>query len=298
MLYIYTIMLKIEYFDKKSTMDISGQIDWSIAAFEKKYNVFLTIHAMNGFWYKRDLSYLFPKWRYHRAAYCQNERYSRKRYDSFCLRECAAGVEKESLRSGEPFIHCCWKGVKELVVPFLWNDVLELIFYIGPFRGSEPPDEMRKAWELLPEFPSEACDDIIHEIRLLGSSFYSLRLLENRTVKNSVPNRGELIREYILRHSNGDISLEGLAKYLGVSPSRASHLCTAYLGVSFQEQVTNIRLKNAESLLKETNEPIKEIAARAGFANVYYFSRMFRKFFGYPPGTLRRKKSPDFRHDS
>ena len=60
------------------------------------------------------------------------------------------------------------------------------------------------------------------------------------------------------------------------------------LGVSFQEQVLNVRMKKAEFLLKETDEPIKEIAAKSGFSNVFYFSRMFRRFFGTPPGKLRR----------
>ena len=47
-------------------------------------------------------------------------------------------------------------------------------------------------------------------------------------------------------------------------------------------------MKKAEFLLKETDEPIKEIAAKSGFSNVFYFSRMFRRFFGTTPGKLRR----------
>ena len=32
---------------------------------------------------------------------------------------------------------------------------------------------------------------------------------------------------------------------------------------------------------------MKEIAVKAGFSNVYYFSRMFRRFFGETPGRFR-----------
>lgn len=290
MLYIYIIMLKIECIDKETSRDIFSQIAQSISAFEEKYAVNITIHTMSGQWYDRKLSYLFPRWRAHRASYCKLERYSRKKYNNLCLRDCAAGVEKESLRSGEPFLHSCWKGVKELIVPFLWNDVLELIFYIGPFKGENPPEEMRKYWNDLPDFSEDLYSGMVGEVRMLGYAFYALLLQENQRQNNELPNREELIREYILRNSGGKITLSGLARYLGVSTSRASHLCKTFLGVPFQEQVMNVRLKKAEALLRETDEPIKAVAAGAGFSNVYYFSRMFRKFFGYPPGSVRKKK--------
>ena len=294
---------KQECFDKNISPDISEQIARSISVFEKRYQAFITIHAMSGIWYKQDSTYLFPQWADHRADYCRRNRYIRRKYDKLCLRDCAAEVEKESLRSGEPFLHDCWKGVRELIVPFLWGETLELVFYVGPFRGSEPPGEMRQHWEKLPEFPQELCEEMIQELRTLGNSFYALLVHGNQHLKNIAPRRAELIRAYIHRHSDRGISLAGLADYLGVSPSRASHLCTSNLGVSFQELVMTDRLKKAESLLKETDEAIKEIAFKAGFSNVYYFSRVFKKFFGYPPGQLRRTKSsraaqPHFTHIS
>lgn len=297
MLYIYIMMLKIKYFDKNISPDITEQIIRSIAAFEERYRTSVTIHAMSGIWYRQDSTFLFPRWVAHRSEYCRQNRYSRRKYNKLCLQDCAAGVEKEALRSGKPFLHDCWKGVRELIVPFLWGDMLELVFYIGPFRGGEPPVEMQEHWESLPEFPMEEYCNMVQDVWQLGYSFYA-QLLQEKQQKYITPNRCELIRAYIHRYSDGEITLDGLAEYLGVSPSRASHLCTALLGVSFQEQVMNIRLKKAESLLKETDEPIKEIACRAGFSNVYYFSRVFRKFFGYPPGAVRKEKRGNLRKTS
>lgn len=280
-------MLKIKYFDKYSAPELADFLKWSIVSFESRHAVFLTIHTVSGRWHGRDGAYLFPQWMTHRADYCRFRRYTCRKYDKACLHDCAAGVEQESLRTGQPFQHFCWKGVTELVVPFSWDGNPELIFYIGPFRGSEPPEEFRADWATLPEFPEEKQETLIGECRLLGMAFYA-RLLQENCMENHFSNRREIIREYILRHGCGEIALCDLAAHLGVSVSRASHLCMSLLGVSFQEQVLNVRMKKAEFLLKETDEPIKEIAAKSGFSNVFYFSRMFHRFFGTTPGKLRR----------
>lgn len=291
MLYIYNIMHNIEYFDKYNAPSLPDFLEQGLVLFQKRHGVFLTVHAMSGRWYDTDGSFLFSKRMAHRAEYCVRKRYTCRRYDKMCLNDCAAGVEQESLRTGLPFLHTCWKGVTELIVPFVWDGILELIFYVGPFRGPEPPEkEFRPEWEKLPEFPREKREELVTECLLLGMAFYARLMQENRE-ENHCSGRREVIREYILRYGcGGGISLSGLASHLGVSVSRASHQCVELLGVPFQELVLNVRMKKAEFLLRETDEPIKEIAAKSGFSNVYYFSRMFRRFFGETPGRFRALK--------
>jgi AraC-like DNA-binding protein len=48
-----------------------------------------------------------------------------------------------------------------------------------------------------------------------------------------------------------------------------------------------LRIRAAETLLRTTNHPIKEIARRTGFSDVYYFSRVFKQRTGRTPGSLR-----------
>lgn len=282
-------MLKIKYFDKNLSSGLSDFIQKSIALFEKRHSVFITIHAMSGRWYDANGSYLFPGWVNHRAEYCRKLRYEQKENNRQCMKHCAAGIEHECLKHGKPFCHACWKGVKELIVPFLWNGDLELVFYAGPFQGGEPPEFMRKDWEKLPQMPEEEkLKEMILELQMAAYSFYARFSEGNLRRDFPVPKRSEEIREYILQHACGDISLESLAKHLGLSPSRTSHLCVLLLGVTFQDQVTNVRMKKAEFLLETTDEPIKEIAMKTGFSDIYYFSRMFRNFFGIPPGAMRK----------
>ena len=147
---------------------------------------------------------------------------------------------------------------------------------------------MKKEWEKLPSMPEEKIAEMILDALTMGFAFYArLTEKEHRDI-SQISNRREAIREYILRYGCGTISLKGLAKHLCLSPSRTSHLCVFLLGVPFQDLVTNVRMKKAEFLLERTDEPIKEIAMKTGFSDIYYFSRMFRKFYGIPPGAMRK----------
>ncbi len=280
-------MLKFQYFDKTTQSGIMDFFEQAIRLFEHRHGLKLTVHAMNSRWYSRNGGYLFSRWIAHHAKFCERKRYANPKYNRACMRDCAVEVEQESLRTGEPFLHNCWKGVTELIVPFLWEGTPELIFYLGPFRGSEPPEEFRSEWENLPLFPREKQENLILETQLLGLGFHARLLQENRT-ENPLPNRRERIREYILRHACEKISLSGLGHALGISESRASHLCMLQLGASFQDLVLRARMKKAELLLRETDEPIKAIAEKTGYPNIYYFSRMFRRFFHESPARFRR----------
>lgn len=48
------------------------------------------------------------------------------------------------------------------------------------------------------------------------------------------------------------------------------------------------RLGMAAGLLRSSDLPIKEIADRCGISDVYYFSKLFRRTHGRPPGEYRR----------
>ncbi len=281
-------MLKIDVLDQYTASSLSKFIDGAICRFQERHHVSLTVHAMTGRWYDADDQFLFLHWGTHRSRFCEWKRYRIRKYDKSCLKECGSGVEAEALRSGRPFRHKCWKGVMELVVPFVWDGVLELIFYVGPFRGERPSDGVfTSAWEVLPDYPESEQANLIEECLILGMAFH-LRMLQANQPEKPLPNRKEAIREYLLRHACGRITLAGLARHLGVSASRASHLCLTLLGASFQQLVLNVRMKKAGQLLLGTGEPIKGIAEKSGFSNVYYFTRMFRRFYGETPARFRR----------
>lgn len=55
------------------------------------------------------------------------------------------------------------------------------------------------------------------------------------------------------------------------------------------ECLLEARMLKAKELLSDTEKPIKEIAALIGYDHLTSFITAFRKFFGYTPGSIRRK---------
>jgi transcriptional regulator GlxA family with amidase domain len=50
------------------------------------------------------------------------------------------------------------------------------------------------------------------------------------------------------------------------------------------------RIAAARHLLSDTDLPIKQIAARLGYSNVYFFSRQFTAMAGVSPGIYRTSR--------
>ena len=82
-----------------------------------------------------------------------------------------------------------------------------------------------------------------------------------------------------------------LAQASYVSESNLYRKTKALLGMSPLEYVHHIRLKVAESLLKDSDMPISEIVMRTGFRSHPYFSACFKKQYGMTPGQYRREQT-------
>ncbi len=85
------------------------------------------------------------------------------------------------------------------------------------------------------------------------------------------------------------ISLADLAHQALLSVSRFSSEFRAHVGASPIEYVLHLRLRHATHLLRDRNLKIADIATRVGFADAFYFSRMFRRAFGVSPMQYRQR---------
>ncbi|NJL70287.1 MAG: helix-turn-helix domain-containing protein [Candidatus Competibacteraceae bacterium] len=55
------------------------------------------------------------------------------------------------------------------------------------------------------------------------------------------------------------------------------------------QYLTQLRLRAARHFLSESAISIKEVATKTGFADPQYFTRAYRKFWGYPPSKERQR---------
>jgi AraC-like DNA-binding protein len=79
---------------------------------------------------------------------------------------------------------------------------------------------------------------------------------------------------------------ERVARKLGVSPRYVQDLLQT-TGQSFTERVTELRLQKARRMLQSSGLAVTEIIYAAGFNDISYFNRRFRRRFGTSPTQLR-----------
>ena len=94
----------------------------------------------------------------------------------------------------------------------------------------------------------------------------------------------------IIRQVEGRVTVAELSETLYVSHDYLRHLFKEYSSKSPMKHIIEVRLDKAKHLLRETVDPVAKVAARAGFDNPYYFSRLFKQVVGKTPTTFRRQR--------
>lgn len=281
-------MLKTVFLDKFDPGSPGSYLAEAIYAAERLFGVTITIHDHRALLFDADGKPLLPGRDHHTHPYCRAGRYAVPEWNRSCLAECAFQAESAALCELRPFLHHCWKGVTELVVPVERGRTPVLIFYAGAFRGpGAPPAGFEAAHAALPPADEKSVSDLARLLTLVGHGI--LRALESsrESERRQPPSRKQQIRKFLDEHAHEPAALSDLARALHVSPSRAGHLVTAAFGCPFQELLLAERMTRARNLLLSTDYPQKEIARCCGFGTVHYFSRMFRRFYGMPPGRCR-----------
>lgn len=90
------------------------------------------------------------------------------------------------------------------------------------------------------------------------------------------------------RLTEEDLSVDLLARELGLSRSQLFRKIKALTGHSVLAFIRTYRLQRAQQLLKSTRLSVSEIAYEVGFKNPNHFSAAFKTEFGTPPGATRK----------
>ncbi len=101
-----------------------------------------------------------------------------------------------------------------------------------------------------------------------------------------------LIREmqnWLRAHLKEKISLTDLSEQFHLSTNAICSYFNRYLNTTFVSYLTELRMKRAEKLLKETSLNIKEIALECGYEDYFYFCRVFQRTYHCTPTQLRVK---------
>lgn len=106
---------------------------------------------------------------------------------------------------------------------------------------------------------------------------------------NRTARRAAILRTIENRSGDPNLSAVAVAKLLGVTP-RYVHLLLKETGKSFTHYLLARRLEKAALMLLDARwgrRKISDIAVEAGFTDLSYFNRAFRRSFGLTPTEMR-----------
>lgn len=95
--------------------------------------------------------------------------------------------------------------------------------------------------------------------------------------------------EYINTHLDQNVQIEELASLSGLSAFQLDSRIRNLFGFSTGQFITKARIDLASVKLKNSNQPIVEIARSAGYTDASAFTRQFRKMVGATPTAYRSR---------
>lgn len=124
----------------------------------------------------------------------------------------------------------------------------------------------------------------IEILTLISREMTPLNTIELRSQKTILD-----AMEYISNEMSRSLSIQELARHLGVSVSWLNLKFKSYTGMSPMQYIINFKVSRAQELLHTTDLSITEIAQMCGYDDPLYFSRIFHKHTKTSPREFRKK---------
>ena len=156
----------------------------------------------------------------------------------------------------EQIVHPALQAVANEIVSESVDDTFKLFFY------------RVKAEELI-------CRLLMELVKREETNIYALNIHDIQTIYK--------VREWRLEQLANPISIEDLAKYANMSPSKLKRLFKQIFGSSIFSYFQKLRMQEAARLLKEEKLSVSEVGYQLGFSNLSHFSRVFNEYIGMKP---------------
>lgn len=99
------------------------------------------------------------------------------------------------------------------------------------------------------------------------------------------------VEVYLEDFMGEQLNVADLASSLHMSYGHLSRLYKSRTGITLIERMNQLRLAKAHRLLQEQSLLIKEVAEQAGFRDIYYFSKAFKRKYGISPQAYRKSQN-------
>lgn len=132
--------------------------------------------------------------------------------------------------------------------------------------------------------------DFYQLLYLMVKSYRILEVDEERRRQNKNLEKLSKITDYVNENYTEDLTLEGVARVFGYSPTYLSKMFHKYAGVNYKSYVLDLRTEAGYRLLMNTRQSVLEIAIECGFPDSRSFANAFRKRYGMAPTEYRKKR--------
>ena len=135
----------------------------------------------------------------------------------------------------------------------------------------------------------------IHPLSAIGAIYEMIGILYGHCEKNVCAAEiqdaafGEILK-YINERYTEEISAGKVSLKFGYNESYFCRRFKAITGIHYSKYVQALRMERAQQLLRDGREPIGDVAWKCGFADVSYFTKCFRRLFGFTPTQYRERK--------
>ena len=200
-------------------------------------------------------------------------------------------MQRRCLETGSVCRYRCHAGLEEIIAPVrVFGEIAGFIMF-GQFRTTDTPPEftsghpeVRQFFRELPFFAPEEAGSLEVMAKVLLDYIAARELV---TAPGGY--RYQKLLYLIESRFAGPLTLKQAARYLNISESGLTHFLRDEYRTSFKELLIAKRLDAADALLR--NDPaltVAEAARQCGFNDPHYFSRLYRRKRGVPPGVARR----------
>lgn len=164
--------------------------------------------------------------------------------------------------------------------PEIYGQEIGLIMQLASHYWNDSPARQLRIYSCLMEFYACYTEFCVHK---------------NNTVSNTPGNlpagdgsrKIPVLLTWLQQHYAENISLEDAASRVGLSKFYFSRVFKQHTGQTFYDYLSFLRIRSAETLLKDTSTPISEIAAACGYSALSSFNRSFRRFQKCTPSEYR-----------
>ncbi|UJF35192.1 helix-turn-helix transcriptional regulator [Paenibacillus hexagrammi] len=131
-------------------------------------------------------------------------------------------------------------------------------------------------------------DDLILLAQLISLFNQLIQMSTIKTQKYSADHWLNMSLEYIHLYYTEGITVKDIADYLGIHRVHFSNMFFKKMKVRPQLYMKKMLMEKALTMIKDTSQPITQIALTLGFSDIYSFTHSFKNYFGKAPSDFRK----------